>query len=110
MATLNTKVKKYLEANSKTWDAEKNNIVLQNDGSEDYIKSWNVSGLNKPTDEQLASYETAGNTEEANNTVIATRKSLYGSWDKQLEEINEQGIDTWKARIAQIKADNPKES
>ena len=38
MATLNTKVKKYLEANSKTWDAEKNNIVLQNDGSEDYIK------------------------------------------------------------------------
>ena len=100
MATLNTKVKKYLEANSKTWDAEKNNIVLQNDGSEDYIKSWNVSGLNKPTDEQLASYETAGNTEEANNTVIATRKSLYGSWDKQLEEINEQGIDTWKARIA----------
>ena len=109
MATLNTKVKKYLEANSKTWDAEKNNIVLQNDGSEDYIKSWNVSGLNKPTDEQIASYETAGNTEEANNTVIATRKSLYGSWDKQLEEINEQGIDTWKARIAQIKSDNPKE-
>jgi len=110
MATLNTKVKKYLEANSKTWDAEKNNIVLQNDGSEDYIKSWNVSGLNKPTDEQIASYETAANTEEANNTVIATRKSLYGSWDKQLEEINEQGIDSWKARIAQIKADNPKES
>ena len=109
MATLNTKVKKYLEANSKTWDAEKNNIVLQNDGSEDYIKSWNVSGLNKPTNEQIASYETAGNTEEANNTVIATRKSLYGSWDKQLEEINEQGIDTWKARIAQIKSDNPKE-
>ena len=109
MATLNTKVKKYLEANSKTWDAEKNNIVLQNDGSEDYIKSWNVSGLNKPTDEQLASYETAGNTEEANNTVIATRKSLYGSWEKQLEEINEQGIDAWKSRIAQIKSENPKE-
>lgn len=109
MATLNTKVKKYLEANSKTWDAEKNNIVLQNDGSEDYIKSWNVSGLNKPTNEQIASYETASNTEEANNTVIATRKSLYGSWDKQLEEINEQGIDAWKARIAQIKSDNPKE-
>jgi len=109
MATLNTKVKKYLEANSKTWDAEKNNIVLQNDGSEDYIKSWNVSGLNKPTNEQIASYETAGNTEESNQTVIATRKSLYGSWDKQLEEINEQGIDAWKARIAQIKSDNPKE-
>ena len=46
---------------------------------------------------------------ERNDIVIAKRKSLYGSWDKQLEEINEQGLDTWKARIAQIKSDNPKE-
>ena len=108
MATLNTKVKKYLEANSKTWDAEKDNIVLQNDGSEDYIKSWNVSNLDKPTDEQIAFYETASNTEEANNVVISTRKKLYGSWESQLEEIYDDGIDSWKARIAQVKTDNPK--
>ena len=50
MATLYTKVKLYLEANSKTWDAEKNNIDLRNDGSGDYIKTWNVSGLAKPND------------------------------------------------------------
>ena len=106
MATLFTKTKLYLEANSKTWDDEK--VFLQNDGSGDYIKSWTYD-IAKPTAEQLATYETAGNTEESNQTVIATRKSLYGSWDKQLEEINEQGIDTWKARIAQIKSDNPKE-
>jgi len=106
MATLFTKTKLYLEANSKTWDDEK--VFLQNDGSGDYIKSWSYD-IAQPTDEQLASYETAGNTEESNQTIIATRKSLYGSWDKQLEEINEQGIDTWKARIAQIKSDNPKE-
>ena len=31
MAQLYTKIKKYLEANSKTWDAEQNNIKLQND-------------------------------------------------------------------------------
>ena len=31
MAQLYTKVKKYLEANSKTWEAEKDNIQLQND-------------------------------------------------------------------------------
>ena len=106
MATLYTKTKLYLEANSKTWDDTK--VSLQNDGSGDYIKSWSYD-ISEPTAEQLASYETAGNTEESNQTVIATRKSLYGSWDKQLEEINEQGIDTWKARIAQIKSDNPKE-
>jgi hypothetical protein len=31
-------------------------------------------------------------------------------WDKQLEEIYDNGIDSWKARIAQIKLDNPKET
>ena len=31
MARLHTKVKLYLEANSKTWKEERNNIILQND-------------------------------------------------------------------------------
>ena len=108
MAQLYTKIKLYLEANSKTWNEEK--VYLQNnsDGNGDFIASWSYD-IAEPTAEQLATYETAGNTEESNQTVIATRKSLYGSWDKQLEEINEQGIDAWKARIAQIKSDNPKE-
>ena len=108
MAKLYTKVKKYLEANSKTWDAEKSNIILQNDTGTDYIKSWNVSELTEPTTEQLASYETAGNTEEANNIIIATRKKSYGSWENQLDEIYAD-IDAWKTRIAKVKSDNPKE-
>jgi hypothetical protein len=103
---LNTKVKLYLKDNSKTWDDTK--ISLQDDGDGAYIKFWSYD-ISEPTAEQLASYETAANTEEANNIIIETRKSLYGSWEKQLEEINEQGIDSWKARIAQIKSDNPKE-
>jgi len=108
MANLKTKTELYLIANSKTWKAEKHNIKLQNDTGTDYINTWNVSGLSKPTSDQLASYETAGNTIEANNTVISTRKTAYGSWDKQLEEIYDNGIDSWKIRIAKIKSDNPK--
>ena len=104
MATLSSKIKKFLGTEVDFL----NDVKLQNDGGDDYIKEWNLD-IARPTDEQLASYETAGNTEEANNIIIATRKSLYGSWDKQLEEINEQGLDAWKERIAQIKADNPKE-
>ena len=109
MASLYTKVKLYLEANSKTWDNTK--VSLQNDLDEkgDYISSWSYD-IDKPTAEQLSSFEDDANTQERNNTVIAKRKSLYGSWEKQLEEINEQGLDAWKERIAQIKADNPKES
>ena len=56
MTQLYTKVKLYLVANSKTWDAEKNNIRLQNDGLGDFIHTWNVSGLAKPSDEELTTY------------------------------------------------------
>ena len=64
--------------------------------------------ISKPTDSQIASYETAGNTEESNNTVRATRKKLYGDVGDQLDEIYKD-IDAWKARIKKIKDDNPKE-
>lgn len=109
MATLATKVKLYLAANSKTWDSEQDNIVLQNDsdGKGDYIKSWNVSGLAQPSDSQIASYETAGNTEETNNNVRATRRAAYGNIGDQLDEIYKD-IDAWKTRIKAVKDANPK--
>ena len=108
MAQLYTKIKKYLEANSKTWDAEQNNINLQNDGSGDYIKSWSIDGLAKPTDEQLASYNSSATTEENNNVIKATRRNAYGDIGEQLDEIYKD-IDAWKARIKSIKDANPKE-
>ena len=106
MAQLNTKVKLYLKDNLKIWDNTK--VSLQDDGNGAYIKSWSYD-ISEPTAEQLATYETVANTEETNNIIIETRKKLYGSWESQLEEINEQGIDSWRARIVQIKSDNPKE-
>ena len=96
MATLYTKIKLYLEANSKTWDAERNNIRLLDEGSGAFIKEWNVSGLAKPSDSKIAEYETAGNTEESNNSVRATRKAAYGDIGDQLDEIYKD-IDAWKA-------------
>ena len=88
MAQLNTKVKLYLEANSKVYSSELNNFLLQNDGNGDYIKSWNVSGLTEPTAEQLAAQEEAANTEESNQTVksyIAKRKAAYPPIGDQLD-------------------------
>ena len=108
MATYNTKIKLYCEANSKVADFGPNgNIVLQNDGSGDYIHTWSVDGLAQPTDSQLASYDTAGNTEESNNNVRETRRAAYGDIGDQLDEIYKD-IDAWKARIKKIKDDNPK--
>ena len=105
MASLFTKTKLYIEANSSTWDSTK--VSLQNDGSGDYIKTWTYS-FDKPNDSKIAEYETAGNTEESNNTVRSTRKKLYGNLGDQLDEIYKD-IDAWKARIKKIKDDNPKE-
>ena len=108
MANLKTKIDLYLKANSKTWDNTKVSLQNNSDGNGDFISSWTYD-IAEPTDTQIASYETAGNTVEANNVVIASRKTAYGSWDKQLEEIYDDGIDSWKTRIAKVKTDNPKE-
>tara|TARA_A100001391_G_scaffold96248_1_gene63840 strand:+ start:732 stop:1049 length:318 start_codon:yes stop_codon:yes gene_type:complete len=104
MASLFTKTKLYIEDNSDTWDDDK--VSLQNDGSGDYIKTWTYS-FTKPDDSKIAEYETAGNTEESNNAVRATRKAAYGDIGDQLDEIYKD-IDAWKARIKKIKDDNPK--
>ena len=108
MASLATKVKLYCAANSKTVDFTKD-VLLQDDsdGKGPYIKEWNVSGLDKPTDEQLAAQETAGNTEEANNVVRATCRAAYGDIGDQLDEMY-KSFDDWKARIKSIKDANPK--
>ena len=104
MASLYTKTKLYIESNSDTWDDSK--VSLQNDGSGDYIKIWTYT-FAKPNDSKIAEYETAGNTEESNNAVRATRKTAYGNIGDQLDEIYKD-IDAWKARIKKIKDDNPK--
>ena len=111
MAQLSTKIRLYCEANSKVADFGPNgNISLHDDseGNGPYIKTWSVDGLDKPSNSKIAEYETAGNTQESNNAVRATRKNLYGNIGDQLDEIYKD-IDAWKARIKKIKDDNPKE-
>ena len=107
MANLSTKIKLY--ANQEV--DFKSDVILQDnsDGKGAFIAEWNLA-TPKPTLEQLNAYEAQATTYENNEKIKATRKALYGPWDKQLEEIYDNGIDSWKARIAQIKADHPKEN
>ena len=106
MTTLYTKVKLYLEANSKTWDKAKVSLQNDSDGRGDYIKSWSYD-IAEPTDEQLATYESSAQTEENNVVIKRTRKNAYGDIGEQLDEIYKD-IDAWKARIKSIKDANPK--
>jgi hypothetical protein len=82
-------------------------IQLASDGTNETIESWNLSGVTKPTDSQIASYETAANTEESNEVIRQTRKTAYGDIGEQLDEIYKD-IDAWKTRIKKVKDDNPK--
>ena len=107
MANLKTKIVKYLEANSKTWDADKVSLQNDSDGNGDYIKSWTYD-IAQPTADQIASYETAGNTAETLSGVLNTRRSEYPSIVDQLDKIYHSGIDEWKKVIKKVKDDNPK--
>ena len=108
MSMLYTKVNKYLEANRKTVSEFENNIILKNDGAGDIIDTWNVDGLAKPNDEQLATYNSSATTDENNHQIRKTRKTAYGDIGDQLDEIYKD-IDAWKARIQSIKNANAKE-
>ena len=117
MANLSTKIKLYCEANSKTvnFDPETGNVHLKNDGAGDYIAKWSVDGLTKPTDSQLATYETAGNTAESNVTIDTKRQTEYLTWQEQLDklyhDINDNKLDTngtWYKHIKAVKDANPK--
>jgi len=109
MAQLNTKIKEYCKANGVSDVDFLNDVKLQDDsnGQGVYIAEWNLD-IAQPTDAQLASYETVANTAEANATVDATRRNAYGNIGDQLDEIYHD-LEAWKSRIAQVKADNPKQ-
>jgi uncharacterized lipoprotein NlpE involved in copper resistance len=115
MASLYTKVKLYIEANSASWDSTKVSLQNNSDGKGDFISSWSYS-FSKPTDSQIASYETAGNTAESNAAIDIKRQKEYLSWQEQLDklyhDINDGKLDktgSWYKHIKAVKDANSKE-
>jgi|TARA_R100001460_G_scaffold89320_3_gene130861 hypothetical protein len=104
MATLSNKIKQYVSAEVDFTS----DVILQDDGNGAYIKEWNLD-IAQPTDAQLSAVESDADKMERNNQVIATRKRLYGSLEKQIENIIENGLQAEIDRVNQIKTDNPKE-
>ena len=112
MANLSTKVKLYCEANGVSDVDFLKDVLLLNDsnGQGDYISKWNLD-IAQPTDEQLASYDSAGDTAETNAGIDATRRSQYGTWQEQMEMIykdQKNGTSTFKDHCDKVRSDNPK--
>ena len=81
MAQFTTKIKKYLEANSINSVDFMNDVICQDDGSGPYIKEWNIEGVLQPTTEQIASYDTAADLEDALRSIRTKRNKLIAETD-----------------------------
>ena len=103
MSNLPNKIRKYLGREVDFTE----DVKLQDDGDGVYIKEWNVAEA-QPTEEQLNALDAQATTLESNNRVDGTRRTAYGSWNDQLDEIY-HNIDDWKARIKAVKDANAKE-
>ena len=116
MAQLNKKIELYAAANSVASVDFRSDVILQDDGDGVvYIKEWNIDGLAQPTAEQIASYETAGNTAETLQGVLNTRANEYPEVKEQLDLLYkdmaaDKGDKTgeWFKAVKKVKDDNPK--
>ena len=112
MASLSSKVKKYLANNGVNEVDFTVDVLLQDDsnGQGPYIKEWNISGVAQPTAEQLNAVDSAADLEERQNAVRATRRAAYGDWGSQLDmqyHDSKDGTSTWEDHVAAVKTANP---
>ena len=118
MADLSNQIKAFLINKGKTKDevnalffSEK--IVLESDGQTVNITTWTVSGISKPSTNDLNAFDAEATSFENTNKVIKNRIKSYPSVIDQLDmqywdSIN--GTTKWKDLITKIKNDNPKPS
>jgi len=87
-------------------------VILQNDGSGDYIKEWNITSEKaKPTDSQLNALSSQATALENNAKIDAKRQTEYLSWQQQFEMIykdQKNGTTTYKDHCDKVRSDNPK--
>ena len=115
MAQLSQKIKLYAAANGVASVVFEQDVKLRDAGSGPYIYEWNIDGLAEPTAEQIASYETAGNTAETLSGVLITRTVAYKDFGHQLDllyhDMTAGKLDNtgeWHKHIKKVKDDNPK--
>ena len=88
-------------------------VRLQNDGSGDYIKEWNITSEKaKPTDDQLNALSSQATALENTAKIDAKRQTEYLSWQEQFEMIykdQKNGTSIYKDHCDKVRSDNPKD-
>ena len=86
-------------------------VKLQDDGDGVvYIKEWNATDKPKPTDAQLNALSSQATTLENNAIAVSNRQKEYGSPEKMIEYITENGLEAWQSKVQEIKTKYPKEN
>jgi hypothetical protein len=107
MTNLSTKIKLY--ANREIDFTKDVKLQDNSDGKGVFIAEWNLD-ISKPTLEQLDAFEAQAKIIESNQAQVQKRIKEYGSVEKQIEYITENGLDAWQSKVAEIKAKYPKEN
>ena len=116
MAQLSKKLELYAAANGVANIDFRSDVRLKDNGDGVVvIDEWNLA-IAEPTADQIASYETAGNTAETLQGVLNTRASQYKQLKEQLDLLYhdmtaDKGDKTgeWYKHIKAIKDANPKD-
>ena len=110
MENLSFKVIAYL---GRTPNFDKEVVLMsdvENGVSKSYIGQWNATDKTKPTDEQLDALSSQAETLKNNAIAVANRQKEYGSPEKMIEYITENGLEAWQSKVQEIKTKYPKEN
>ena len=107
MNILNKKIELYLGRKPDFIDE----VQVLDDGKGNLtIDVWNATDKEKPTEEQLNAFTDEATKLQNNDVAVANRIQEYGSPEKMIEYITENGLEAWQSKVQEIKTKYPKES
>ena len=107
MNLLNKKIELYLGRKPDFLDE----VQVVDDGKGNLsIDVWNATDKEKPTEEQLNAFTDEATKSQNNDVAVENRIKEYGSPEKMIEYITENGLEAWQTKVQEIKTKYPKES
>ena len=107
MNILNKKIELYLGRKPDFIDE----VQVLDDGKGNLtIDVWNATDKEKPTEEQLNAFTDEATKLQNNDVAVANRIKEYGTPEKMIEYITENGLEAWQSKVQEIKTKYPKES
>ena len=107
MSILNKKIELYLGRKPDFIDE----VQVVDDGKGNVtIDVWNATDKEKPTEEQLNAFTDEATKLQNNDVAVANRIKEYGSPEKMIEYITENGLEAWQSKVQEIKTKYPKEN